>query len=106
MASHDRVPVVLRARWAMSKVILDDALRAKLDLQANYTEVCDANGQALGYFLSPEFFKKLMYAWAKGQFTDEEAERAWNEYLRNGGVSTEEAWERVKARCGAGESAA
>ena len=90
----------------MSKVILDDALRAKLDLQANYTEVCGADGQALGYFLSPEFFKKLMYAWVKEQFTDEEAERAWSDYLQNGGVSTEEAWRRVKARCSAGESAA
>lgn len=90
----------------MSKVILDDTLRAKLDLKANYTEVRDTTGQALGYFLSPEFFQKLMYAWAKDQFTDEEAERAWNDYLQNGGVSTAEAWKRVKARQERGESAA
>lgn len=90
----------------MSKVILDGDLRAKLNFQANYTEVCSADGQALGYFVSPEFFTRLMYAWVKGQFTDEEAERAWNDYLRDGGVSTEEAWRRAKARCGTGESAA
>jgi hypothetical protein len=90
----------------MSKVTLDDALRAKLDVRANYTEVCGTDGQAIGYLLSPEFFKKLMYAWIKEQFTDEQAERAWNDYLRNGGVSTQEAWERVQARVDAGETAA
>jgi hypothetical protein len=90
----------------MNKVILDDAVQAKFNLQANYTEVCSTSGQAIGYFLSPEFFKKLMYAWLKEQVSDEEAERAWNDYLRNGGVSTEEAWRRVKARCNTGESAA
>jgi hypothetical protein len=90
----------------MGKIILDDELSAKLDLKANYTEVRDARGEALGYFLSPAFFQKLMYAWAKEQFTDEEAERAWNDYLQNGGVSTEEAWKRVKARQDRGESAA
>ena len=89
----------------MSKVILDDELRARLNLSANYTEISDANGQAVGYVLSPEFFRKLMYAWVKEQHTDEEAERAWQDYLKNGGVSTEEAWRRVKARM-RGESAA
>jgi hypothetical protein len=90
----------------VGKVILDDELRAKLPGRANYTEVCGPDGQAVGFFLSPEFFKKLMYAWAKTEFTDEEAERAWKDYLTHGGVSTTEALERAKNACHAGESAA
>jgi len=70
------------------------------------TEVCDPSGATIGFFVRPEQFRKMMYAWANTQFTDEQAERAWNDYLRNGGVSSREAWERVKARVGAREGAA
>ena len=90
----------------MSKITLDDELRAKLDTGRPTTEVCDSGGRTVGYFLTPAQFEKLMYAWAKTEFTDEEAERAWNDYLRNGGVSTQEALERAKRGRRSGETAA
>ena len=82
----------------MSKIILDDQMRSRLNVAQSMTEVCDANGTTVGYFVTPDQFKKMMYAWAKTQFTDEEAERAWDDDLRNGGVSTSEALERAKHR--------
>jgi hypothetical protein len=90
----------------MSKVTLDDGLRAKFQTGRTMTEVCDEGGTTVGYFVTPEQFEKMMYAWAKTQFTDGEAERAWESYLRNGGVSTREALERAKAKIAARESAA
>jgi hypothetical protein len=90
----------------MDKVILDDELRAKLEAGPSMTEVYDASGRTVGFFVTPEQFKKMMYAWASTQFTDEQAERAWNDYLRNGGVSTQEALERAKSGRRSGETAA
>jgi hypothetical protein len=50
----------------MSKVILDDALRAKLDLQNGTTELCNPDGQTVAYVLSAEEYMRLRYdlAWA------------------------------------------
>lgn len=90
----------------MGKVILDDAMWAKLATGRPTTEVCDATGQTVGYFLTPAQFEKLIYAWAKTEFTDEEAVRARNDYLRNGGVSTQEALEGAKRGRRSGETAA
>src|SRR6476646_9986582 len=93
MASHGRVPAVLRARWAMSKVILDDALRAKLDLQNGTTELCDADGKSVAYVLSAEEYKRLLYdlALAESSTPEAEAERqAALEDYRNGRYLTSE----------------
>jgi hypothetical protein len=90
----------------MSKIILDDAIRAKLDDRNGHAELYDASGERIGPFLTHDQYTRLMYAWAKSQFTDEEAERAWSDYLQNGGVSTEEAWRRVKNKMSAREGAA
>jgi hypothetical protein len=90
----------------MSKIILDDAIRAKLDDRNGHAELYDASGTRIGHFLTHDQYIKLMYAWAKSQFTDEEAERAWNSYLENGGVPAEEAWRRVQSKLRAQEGAA
>jgi hypothetical protein len=90
----------------VGKVILDDGLRDQLANQSGSVELFNRAGQKVGYFLTPTQFEKLMYAWGKTQFSDEEAERAWNDYLRNGGVSTQEALERAKMGRRSGETAA
>jgi hypothetical protein len=59
----------------MSKVIVDDELRAKLNGLNADTEFCDPNGQPLGYFISPDEFRRLQYARAAARHTDEEVER-------------------------------
>jgi hypothetical protein len=33
-------------------------------------EVCDPQGRTLGYFLPPDLYQELMYAWVKAQFGD------------------------------------
>jgi hypothetical protein len=90
----------------MSKVTLDDATRAKLPTHVEHAELFDAAGRRIGHFLSHDAYMKLIYAWAKTEFTDEEAERAWNSYLAHGGVSTREALERAKRASQKKESAA
>ena len=90
----------------MSKIILDAELRTKFNVTQSMTEVCDPHGTTVGFFVTPARFRELMYAWAKTEFTDDEAERAWNDYQRNGGVSTQEALERAKKGRRSGETAA
>jgi len=33
-------------------------------------EVCDPQGRTLGYFLPPDLFRELGYAWARAEFAD------------------------------------
>jgi hypothetical protein len=60
----------------MSKLVLDPALRAKLNNLDSDVEVCDESGNTIGYFLSAEWHHELLYTWAKAQVTDEELEEA------------------------------
>jgi len=59
----------------MTKVIVDETLRSKLNGLNAELELCDESGQALGHFLPVEFYKKLMCAWLNTQVTDEELAR-------------------------------
>jgi len=73
----------------MPKLLLDTDLRARLrDLNVEW-EVCDESGRTLGHFLPADLYQKLLYAWAKSLFDDEdELKRARQE---PGGMSTVEA---------------
>ena len=57
----------------MSKVILDDALRAKLDLTNGPTELCSADGKPVAYVLSAEEYNRMLYdlAWAESAGAEE-----------------------------------
>jgi hypothetical protein len=59
----------------MSKVIGDDKLRAKLNGLGADVELCDATGRAVGYVISPEEYRKLLYLRAAGRHTDDEVQR-------------------------------
>jgi len=59
----------------MSKVIVDDELRAKLNGLNADTVFCDPSGQPLGYFVSPEEYRRFQYALALGRHSDEDVER-------------------------------
>jgi hypothetical protein len=78
----------------MSKVVVDAALRAKLNGLDREIEFCDEAGNVLGYFLTPKEHEQLMYAWAKSQVTDEELEAARKE---QGGMTTEELLAHLEA---------
>jgi hypothetical protein len=81
----------------MGKLILDEALRAKLGQVNGEVELCDASGQRVGYFLSPDAYMKLLYARAKAEITDEELEEAREEYRKHGGVTTAQLLAHLKS---------
>ncbi len=59
----------------MSKVILDDDLRAKLNGLGADVELCDPSGRPLAYVVNPDDYRKLQYLRAAGRHTPEEIER-------------------------------
>jgi hypothetical protein len=59
----------------MSKVILDDVLRAKLNGLNEQVEICDETGRRVGHFVPEEVYKELLYALIDLQITPEELER-------------------------------
>ena len=60
----------------MTKVLVDDAVRAKLNGLNDQVELCDVSGHTLGHFLPTDLYKELLSAWAKVHNTDEEVQRA------------------------------
>jgi PHD/YefM family antitoxin component YafN of YafNO toxin-antitoxin module len=85
----------------MNKVILDDALRAKLDLEADVTELCDADGKPVAYVLSAEEYRALCYAWAHAEASTPEAQaeiKASEEaYARGECISSEQLFAEIDA---------
>jgi len=71
----------------MNKIIVDPSLRLKLHNLDARLEFCDESGKTLGYFVPACELQRLLYAWAQGEFTDEEIERARGE---PGGLSIAE----------------
>jgi hypothetical protein len=75
----------------VNKVTIDPSLRAKLNGLNEHLEVCDENGRTLGFFLPPDLYHKLLYAWVKTQITDEEIAQARSEIKAEGGLTTSQA---------------
>jgi hypothetical protein len=67
----------------MTKVTLDEALRAKLNGLGDEVEICDADGQPVGYFVPAARYTAVMterkwhydYVMKKCPISDEELER-------------------------------
>jgi hypothetical protein len=74
----------------MDKIVLDQATRSRLNGLDRYAEVCDETGKTLGYFLPPEFYHEVIYAWAKTLVSDEELAQARAEFKIEGGYTTAE----------------
>lgn len=79
-----------------NKIIADEGLLAKLRGLTGPTYVYDANGEAVAVLLSPAQFKDLLLTGPDTQFNPELAERAWQDYLQNGGHSTAEVLDMLK----------
>jgi hypothetical protein len=72
----------------MSKIVLDEELRAKLNGLNDEVEVCDSEGRTIGRFLPEQEYWRLMYDLAKTDFSDDaELEEARRE---PGGMTTAE----------------
>jgi hypothetical protein len=77
----------------MNKVILDEAVRAKLR-DVDEVALCDESGRPAGHFLSEPLYRRLLYDWTNAQITDEELERRGRE---PGGRTLEQIWARMKS---------
>ena len=71
----------------MTKIVADEALRSRLNNFESRLEVCDPSGRTVGFFIPAAEEQKALYAWARGEFSDEEIEAARRE---PGGFSIEE----------------
>jgi hypothetical protein len=76
----------------MSKIILDDVMRAKLGGLTEPAEVCAPDGRTIGHFVPSDEYIKLVYAWAKAEVSDEELDRVSRE---SGGSSLAESKKRL-----------
>jgi hypothetical protein len=84
----------------MSKKILNDALRANLDLTNGTTELCDDDGKPVAYVLSAEEYNRMLYdlAWAEASTPEAkaEAEAAMEEVRQGRYVTTEQLFEELR----------
>jgi hypothetical protein len=78
----------------MSKVIVDDELRAKLNGLEDDVELCDTSGATIGYVMSKAHYERLILDLAKSQISDEELERRSQE---KGGRTLAEIWKSLGA---------
>jgi hypothetical protein len=76
----------------MSKVILDDDLRAKLNGLNETVPVCEPTGETVGHFVPHEQYMKMMYALAKTQVPLEELKRRAAE---PGGMKLADFWKKI-----------
>lgn len=63
----------------MNRVLVDDALRLKLDECQTKTEICDKDGRVLGVYTPAADLDRRWYEWARGQYSEEELNRIANE---------------------------
>jgi hypothetical protein len=80
----------------MSKITLDSDLKAKLNGGGAPVELCDEAGHTVGYFVSAEWYREMLVAWAKDQVSEEELERARKQ---TGGRTWKEIRADLEKRC-------
>ena len=56
----------------MSKVVLDESLRQQLQQTVDVAELCDRDGRTIAYALTPDEYKRLLYAQAHVEFSKPE----------------------------------
>lgn len=72
----------------MQKLPFDEWWKSRLNGLNDEVELLDAAGRSIGYFVPPAAYRKLMYAWAREQFSDEEEFRRCRD--EPGGMTTGE----------------
>ena len=77
----------------MTRVTVDESLRARLMGLDEQLELLDESGKKLGHFLPTEQFLQMVQACMKGLFTDEEVRQA--EAQPRDGKSLAEIWRRL-----------
>jgi hypothetical protein len=75
------------------KVVLDDALRAKVKLDEGGADLCDADGNVIAHVLPREEYMRLLYDLAHAEFSTAESlaeQEASEEAYRRGECITSE----------------
>ena len=70
----------------MTKVTLDESLRAKLNGLNEELEICDTDGRTVGHFVPSDQYREMVYAWVESQsgITEEELQRRIREETGKG----------------------
>lgn len=84
----------------MNAIVLDDALRAKLNGLNTIVPVQDEAGKVVGGFLPESLFRQMFEAWADSEVTDAELAAGSEAYKREGGLPTAEAIAYVRRTAG------
>lgn len=77
----------------MTKLIIDQALRAKLHNLDRHLRVFDEAGRELGHFLPADEYHRLLYQSVQPTISEEELKRREKE---PGGRTLKEIWARLK----------
>jgi hypothetical protein len=64
---------------AMNRVVVDTAVRSRLDNLNSAMELCDESGVTLGYFVPASSRQRVLYQQIQESVTDEELQRAFEE---------------------------
>ena len=81
----------------MSKVIVDEELRAKLNGLSEGVELCDPMGRTIGYVVSPASYERLVYAWLREQVPEDEVKKML-EAPKQGGRTLAEIWKSLEVQ--------
>lgn len=76
----------------MTRVIVDESLRSKLNGLDEQVEFCDESGRTIGHFLPEALNKKWLYAFDQCPYTEEEMRAHMEE---PGGSTLAEIWQRL-----------
>jgi hypothetical protein len=79
----------------MTKLIVDESLRARLEDFTESVQLCDERGHVLGYFLPAEIYDRTLYDGVEPPISDEEFRRRVSE---PGGRSLAEILADLQAR--------
>ena len=60
----------------MNRIVVDPSLQSTLRSLDTRLELCDDAGIVLGYFVPASERGRLLYDWARGQFSEDELARA------------------------------
>jgi hypothetical protein len=76
----------------MSRVILDQQMRSKLNGLNEQVEICDESGNTLGHFVPESLYREFLVAWSRSNLSDEDLERRRQEPR---GRTLAEIWQKL-----------
>jgi hypothetical protein len=82
----------------MSKVVVDEGLRARLNATDSFVELCGEDGQTVGFFVKADTHAQFLSVWATFEVTADELNAARQEYRERGGHTLAEVYAELRRR--------